>query len=522
VLLSAALLFGSAGVSANDQPSLAEAKEQARVWQGEIANATRSGNPTAIAEARSELRNWESIVSTLVAKEKERLLREEAKKNAGKAEELAVSKKIAVPDNLKGQNRTIFILRQVRLIEEKEKTAKERAAADKLQNDLQAAVGGGDYNRAKSLVNQGAKADIEVIQLAVQGGFTGIAYLLIKSNERLPPADVERVLGKGLLRAAQSGDQESIENLVKLGANVDFSENALTPLAIAAKAGHMAVVNTLIAQGARRDPKVMGQLLFQAVRRDDQNRVASLLRMGAPADYAEQGATPLSTALDAGNYALATVLINGGASADPKVLGKALFRAAGSGGVDQVKLLLRLGANVNYVNGGKTPLTVALEQRDLSMAVELIQAGGDEPSGQYGKKLFDAALEGDMPWVNVLSRIDKYRDYQNFERETPLHAAASRGHSEAVVVLLRAGADPNALTIKNWSPAHHAARFGHKLALINLLKGGSDVYAVNSDGNDAYKLTSIAMKNPDMAVANIGVLEYLRNWQQYHPRDNGS
>ncbi|CAA6814671.1 MAG: Unknown protein [uncultured Thiotrichaceae bacterium] len=518
VLLTAVLLFSSTVLSANASPSLADAKAQASVWQGEVARVSGSGNAAAIANARTELRNWEAIVNNLVAQEKERALMEEAKKNAGKAEQLAISKKINVPAGLQGQKRTLFILRQAQRMEEQEKTARERAEVEQLKGQLRAAVGSGDYNRAKGLVNQGAKADIESIQLAVNGGFTGIAYLLIKSNPKLLPVDVRRVLGKSLLNASQTGDSDKIANLIKLGADVNFSEGAITPLTVAAKAGHMNAVNALIAQGARRDPTVMGQLLLQAVKRGDQNRVGSLLRMGASANYAEQGATALSIALDAGNYGLVTILINGGATADPRLLGQALFRAAGQGSVDKVNLLLKIGANVNYVNGGKTPLTIALERSNMEMANALIRAGGDEPSGQFGKKLFDAALEGDMAWVSVLSRIDKYRDYQNFQRETPLHAAASRGHSAAVSVLLAAGANPNALTIKNWSPAHHAARFGHKLSLIQILKGGGDVYAVNSDGNDAYKLSAIAMRNPEIALDNAGILEYIRTWQQYHPR----
>lgn len=518
VFLTAALLFNSATLSANASPSLAEAQAQARVWQGEVAKATGSGDAAVIANARTELRNWEAIVSNLVAQEKERALLEEAKKNAGKAEQLAISKKIAVPGNLQGEQRTLFILRQAQRMEEQEKTARERAQQAQLKGQLMAAVGSGDYNRAKAFVDQGAKGDIESIQLAVNGGFTGIAYLLIKSNPDLLPTDVDRVLGKGLLNAAQTGNSDGIANLVKLGADVNFSEGALSAMTIAAKAGHMGAVNTLIAQGARRDPAVLGQLLFQAVRKGDQNGVGNLLRMGASANHAEQGATALSTALDAGNYGLATILINGGATADPRVLGQSLFRTAGEGSVDKVKLLVKMGADVNYMNGGKTPLTVALEQRNMEMANALIQAGGDDPSGQYGKKLFDAALEGDMAWVSVLARIKKYRDYQNFQRETPLHAAASRGHSNAVTALLNAGASPNALTIKNWSPAHHAARFGHKLALIQVLKGGGDVYAVNSDGNDPYALASIAMRNPKIALDNAGILEYIRTWQQYHPR----
>ena len=41
---------------------------------------------------------------------------------------------------------------------------------------------------------------------------------------------------------------------------------------------------------------------------------------------------------------------------------------------------------------------------------------------------------------------------------------------------------------------------------------------MNSDGYDAYQLSTVALKNSKYQLDNSGVLEYLRVWQQYHPR----
>ena len=509
---------GSLGLANAASPTLQEAKAQVSVWQGELAKATRAGDAAGVAAARGQIGDWQAILTQLEAEAKREALLREARENASKADEIAKLRNIQVPANLQGEQRAMYILRQDQILQEKEKTAQEKAAQEQQKAQLSQAIASGDYQLAKGYVDRGAKGDIELVQLAVDRGFTGIAYLLINSNPQLQYVDIQRVLGTALIKAVGTGSAERVNNLLKLGADVNYTAGDLTPMLMATRGGNIEMVNILVAQGARRDPMELGKLLFRAVQQNNQNQVDALIRLGANPNVAEQGATALSTALDAGNLGLATALINGGAAADPAILGRALYRAVEGGDEGKVAALLKMGANVNFVVGGQTALTAALNRQNMGMATLLIRAGGDEPTGQFGRRLFDAALEGDMSWIRVLAQLPKYRDYRNAQGETPLHAAASRGNDEAVTTLLGAGADPNVLTVKNWSPLHHAARFGHKLALIQLLKGGSDVYALNSDGNDAYQLAAIAMKNPKIALDNQGVLEYIRTWQQYHPR----
>ena len=520
LLMTTGLLYGSVLSLGNAAalPPMSEARAQVGVWQGELNKATRSGDAAGAAAARSQIRDWEAIVQQLEAEQKRQALLKKAREDAGKADEIARIRGIKVPAHLQGDQRVLYILRQDQIMEEQEKTAKEKALQAQLRGQLNQAITAGDYNRAKGFVSQGAKADIDSIQLALNGGYTGIAYLLLKSNDKLLRSDIDRALGKAMIKAAQMGSQDRINNLVKLGADPNYTEGNMTPMIAASRSGSMSAISALLAQGARRDPQELGKLLFQAVRKGDQNTTANLLKMGAAPNLGEDGATPLSTAIDAGNFGLATILINGGATADPRVLGRALYRAVEQGREDQVTLLLKMGANVNYTAGGLAPLTLALNKENMSLANLLINAGADDPSGLYGRKLFDAALDGDLAWISTLSKIEKYRNYRNGQGETPLHAAASRGNSKAVDILLAAGANPNIQTVKNWAPLHHAARFGHKFALMQLLKGGADVYAVNSDGYDAYQLAAVAMRNSKNTLDNAGILEYIKVWQQYHPR----
>ncbi|CAK0884743.1 unnamed protein product [Prorocentrum cordatum] len=92
--------------------------------------------------------------------------------------------------------------------------------------------------------------------------------------------------------------------------------------------------------------------------------------------------------------------------------------------------------------------------------------------------LFKAAERNDVKKIKELlekqadaETAQRLLESQDEESWTPLHRAASKGHTEASVVMLRAALDPEALlTIKNTtgsSPAHLADFFRHlELALL--------------------------------------------------------
>ncbi|HPQ94758.1 MAG TPA: ankyrin repeat domain-containing protein [Thiolinea sp.] len=517
-LVLAGSLFTASVVLAENLPSMQEAQAQLRVWQQEVSRYSRSGDVAGLAEAQGQVRDWQGIVNQLEARARQAEAEAKAREYAAKADELARQWNISPPAGLSSEQRVQFITRRAIQLEEQAKSEKERQQQQQLAGQLQAAITSGDYNRAKAFVDQGAKATPEMLQLALDSGYTGIGYLIIKNTDGLDPVAVDKALGKALIKAAQIGDATRVDNLItKLGADPNFQEGAVSPMSVAASRDDMQMVGILLSKGARRDPAALNEMMFKGVVQGNTDKVRNLIQMGANPNYGMEGASALGKALERGDYGMVGILSAGGAAADPGVLGRALFQAVQEGNADKVQALLKLGADVNFTLNGMTPLTQALTANNAGVANALIQAGAREPTLRFAKQLFDAALSGDMALVSVLGRLSNYVNYQNGAGESPLHAAASRGQLQVMEVLLRAGADPNLRTVKQWTPVHHAARFGHKLALINLLKAGADPYAINSDGNDAAKLAVLAMRDKNLEADGRGILDYLNLWRQYHP-----
>lgn len=119
--------------------------------------------------------------------------------------------------------------------------------------------------------------------------------------------------------------------------------------------------------------------------------------------------------------------------------------AAMRGDVEQVRALLKEGADVNAAHGdGMTALHWAAERGDAEMAGIVLKAGAI---------------------VHAVTRLGDY---------TPLHIAAKGGHGDVVRVLVDAGADPAARTSTGGATAlHFAAASGTLEGVRALLAAGA-------------------------------------------------
>ena len=122
--------------------------------------------------------------------------------------------------------------------------------------------------------------------------------------------------------------------------------------------------------------------------------------------------------------------------------------AAMNGDAAGVRRLVQQGANVNAAQGdGMTALHWAARRGNTEMANALLFAKAS---------------------VKATTRIGDY---------TPLHVASEVGSATVVLALLKAGADPKALTTTGVTPLHLAAVSGNVAAIKALVDAGADVNA---------------------------------------------
>ncbi len=126
--------------------------------------------------------------------------------------------------------------------------------------------------------------------------------------------------------------------------------------------------------------------------------------------------------------------------------------AAARGDVEQVRTLLRSGADVNAAQGdGMTALHWAAEAGEAELAQMLLYAGAN---------------------VGAVTRLGDY---------TPLHLASRAGRAELARLLVDAGAEVSALTSTGGvTSLHFASHAGNVDIVTMLVGGGADVNAVES------------------------------------------
>lgn len=156
--------------------------------------------------------------------------------------------------------------------------------------------------------------------------------------------------------------------------------------------------------------------------------------------------------------------------------------------LDNVKLLISAGVNVNVVNTiGKTPLFLALLKGKTEIAKLLVEHGADVNSENDGKSiLYLAAKYGNLEIVKTLIEhgacIDHCGDHKTPVFETALGTASENGKIEIVKLLLEHGADVNRTNVFNDSALFLAASRGH-INVVKLLIGhGADIHAASIRG----------------------------------------
>ncbi|KAG9397312.1 Ankyrin repeats (3 copies) [Carpediemonas membranifera] len=192
--------------------------------------------------------------------------------------------------------------------------------------------------------------------------------------------------------------------------------------------------------GEGTTPAPLLKKMFVAVSHDNGEEVRKLLTAGALPTDVYKGSTLLEHACEAGAAEAARALIDAGANPRDQLL-----RAAADGHGDTALLCLDRGADVNAADpSGDLPLHIAV-RNDL---FDLLEA--------------------------LIGRPDCEINATNDRNITALFSACSRGKTNALELLIKAGADLDIPSVQGYTALHVAAKDRNAAFVRMLLDGGAD------------------------------------------------
>ncbi len=362
-----------------------------------------------------------------------------------------------------------------------------------------AAIRGHD-DLVKRLCTLGAHADgssehgVSLLHVAAEHLAADTVKWLLSSNK----GKVARLLSQSDWRgetplhgAARWGRRDVVELLLSRGAtSAPRHEFDNTPLHLAAsnalRAGSsdtkkvIAVLRRSFERGAKppagwypNDAKWTS--LSYAARSGDLGALEAILdrvtRCPLPV-HPESGSTPLHLAAKYSHVECVRALLkwmgDGHSGIDAQDVNKrtALHNTALAGSLDVAKLLIAAGANpVARDAWGNSPIRLACRRGHgelaLGMLEDLKEAKVDELSGA----LAGASWSGDIELVRKLIALGGAKELGSCLNEprvgvSPLQAAAARGHTAIVDLLVKEGARVDCKGAKDFTPLHAAAHYG--------------------------------------------------------------
>jgi uncharacterized protein len=250
----------------------------------------------------------------------------------------------------------------------------------------------------------------------------------------------------GLYRAAHWGDVETVDALIRAGANVNAqSRYGYTPLWEAAQRGDAVIVGKLLQAGADvRSANPQGETaLLAGARSGDVETVKLLLEHGSNANQKEnwRGETALMLAAAEGHTEVVRLLMAHGANPNAR---STSFKLEDRDGIVGLQASL-------YWKGGLTALLFAARQGSIDTGRALIEGGADMSETDTDFRftpLMEAIFNGHLDFARML--VDKganINDGSLYILIDQRNTIPQRGDGETVAGLTRLvldhGADPN-------------------------------------------------------------------------------
>ncbi|KAK1792438.1 hypothetical protein P4O66_012383 [Electrophorus voltai] len=286
--------------------------------------------------------------------------------------------------------------------------------------------------------------------------------------------------------AAKEGHVELVEELLERGAEVDSStKKGNTALHIASLAGQKEVAKLLVKRGADVNAQSQNGFtpLYMAAQENHLDVVRYLLENGGNQSTAtEDGFTPLAIALQQGHNQVVSLLLEHDTKG--KVRLPALHIAARKDDTKSAALLLQNDHNADVQSkSGFTPLHIAAHYGNVNVSTLLLNRGAavDFTARNGITPLHVASKRGNTNMVALLLDRGAQIDAKTRDGLTPLHCAARSGHDAAVEILLERGAPILARTKNGLSPLHMSAQGDHVDCVKHLLQHKAPVDDVTLD-----------------------------------------
>ncbi|XP_029972696.1 kinase D-interacting substrate of 220 kDa B isoform X1 [Salarias fasciatus] len=350
-----------------------------------------------------------------------------------------------------------------------------------------------------------------------------------------------------LMVAAEQGNLEIVQELIRRGANVNLDDvDCWTALISAAKEGHIEVVKELLENNANLEHRDMGgwtavmwaaykgrtdvaQLLLErganpnitgqysvypiiwAAGRGHADIVDLLLQHGAKVNCSDKyGTTPLIWASRKGHYDSVMHLLSNGADVDQEGANSmtALIVAVKGGYTEVVKELLKRNPNVNMTDkDGNTALAIAAKEGHTEIVQDLLDAGTyvNNPDRSGETVLIGAVRGGHVEIVRAL--LNKYADIdvRGQDGKTALYWAVEKGNATMVRDILQCNPDTESCTKEGETPLIKATKMRNMEIVELLLDKGAKVSAVDKKGDTplhiairgrSRKLAELLLRNP--------------------------
>lgn len=187
---------------------------------------------------------------------------------------------------------------------------------------------------------------------------------------------------ESLIVAIQSNDVDTVQDMIKLGMNIEFFDkgSSHTPLTAALYQNKSEIVRLLVNNGASVNTKDGGGSVpfILAIGMDDNDLAMELINKCASVNIYDSTSNALFTAIQKQKPDIVRLLIQKGADVN-KVGGfgiKPIYRAAEFNSLEIVKLLVENGADIQTAKeNGWTPLIIAIQEKQYEIAKYLIEHG---------------------------------------------------------------------------------------------------------------------------------------------------